>query len=73
MQAIDQESQNKQKRGRDGVNDSAPVRAVKQRTEGGGSTTLSIPTPSKTRKSHQRKRSQSSNKSTFKRRKYTAE
>jgi hypothetical protein len=42
-------------------------------TEGGGSPTLSIPTPSKTRKSHQRKRSHSSNKSTFKRRKYTAE
>jgi hypothetical protein len=39
----------------------------------GGSPTFSIPTPSKTRKSHQRKRSHSSNKSTFKRRKYIAE
>jgi hypothetical protein len=39
----------------------------------GGSAIISIPTPSKTRKSHQRKRSQSSNKSTFKRRKYTEE
>jgi hypothetical protein len=39
----------------------------------GGSPTISIPTPSKTRKSHQRKRSNSSNKSTFKRRKYTEE
>lgn len=42
-------------------------------TPEGGSPTLSIPTPSKTRKSHQRKRSHSSNKSTFKRRKYTEE
>ena len=39
----------------------------------GGSPIISIPTPSKTRKSHQRKRSHSSNKSTFKRRKYTEE
>jgi len=39
----------------------------------GGSPTFSIHTPSKTRKSHQRKRSHSSNKSTFKRRKYIAE
>jgi hypothetical protein len=44
----------------------------KSSTEG-GSPTISIPTPSKTRKSHQRKRSNSSNKSTFKRRKYTEE
>lgn len=74
MQAIDQESRNKKKRERDPVNNSEPERdAVKRRTRGGGSPTLSIPTPSKTRKSHQRKRSQSSNKSTFKRRKYTAE
>jgi hypothetical protein len=53
-------------------------RKVKSRTEGlstegGGSPTFSIPTPSKTRKSHQGKRSHSSNKSTFKRRKYTEE
>jgi hypothetical protein len=48
-------------------------RKVKSRTEGGGSPIISIPTPSKTRKTHQGKRSQYSNKSTFKRRKYTEE
>jgi hypothetical protein len=39
----------------------------------GGSAIISIPTPSKTRKTHQGKRSHYSSKSTFKRRKYTEE
>jgi hypothetical protein len=48
-------------------------RAVRRLNGGGGSPTISIPTPSKTHKSHQGKRTNSSNKSTFKRRKYTEE
>jgi len=49
-------------------------RSKKQKKElEGGSPMISIPTPSKTRKSHQRKRSHYSSKSTFKRRKYTEE
>ena len=48
-------------------------KAVRRIHGGGGSPTISIPTPSKTHKLHQGKRTHSSNKSTFKRRKYTEE